>query len=493
MVLAAQSKYPAPVMLALTQTSTNREQLVKALDYFYQGGDSIKVKSIDFLVANMPLHASSTYYWADSAGRRLPFNELDYPNFDEAVSSFNRLKAKYGRIHPVAYSYRDIDSVKADMLIRNVELATDQYRRQGNTTWGDDFFEFVLPYRADVEPLENWRAQYAIRFDSTFNKEQGQEAQLKYLKVLENRLFQNEWGVESRTEPQPRLGAMQILFRQKGYCEDMADMATFIARSRGVAATVDNIPAWATASGNHFLDFIKKDDRTPAVHFDAVLDSLGREPSKVLRSTFSAQADALASWLDTASIPRGYLRLSTYRDVTQEYWPVDTLSAPLFTIQSKGKAFAPLKVAFMAVLNSGRWQPIWYGKIKGSRVYCNKMTKGVVYLPMYYINQSMVPAGWPFALGYHNRQVLRPDTLQTHSVTLAMEEKYLKYQTGKKYRLLFWNNRWQLLGEQTAPENCTRLTFDHVPSNALLLLIPEYSQGKERPFMILENGERVWW
>jgi hypothetical protein len=32
-----------------------------------------------------------------------------------------------------------------------------------------------------------------------------------------------------------------------------------------------------------------------------------------------------------------------------------------------------------------------------------------------------------------------------------------------------------------------------VPANALLLLIPEYSQRKERPFIMLDNGERVWW
>jgi hypothetical protein len=36
------------------------------------------------------------------------------------------------------------------------------------------------------------------------------------------------------------------------------------------------------------------------------------------------------------------------------------------------------------------------------------------------------------------------------------------------------------------------MTFVNVPDNALLLLVPQYSKRKERPFIITENGSRNW-
>lgn len=38
----------------------------------------------------------------------------------------------------------------------------------------------------------------------------------------------------------------------------------------------------------------------------------------------------------------------------------------------------------------------------------------------------------------------------------------------------------------------TELVFENIPSDALLLLLPEYTQGKERPFIFTETGERQW-
>jgi hypothetical protein len=394
---------------------------------------------------------------------------------------------KTGVIHPVAYGYRDIDSVKAGMLIENVNLATEAYRqRKGAASIPEsDFLEYILPYRASNEAIQPWRKAYAAKYSSSFDPAQPQDAQLLQARRVISEQFRNLYG-EPKNEPLPRLNAMQILLRKKGYCEDIADMAVFIARSRGIAATVDNIPAWATASGNHFLNFMKLDNT--GVHFDAVLDSLGREPAKVLRTTYSAQQDAIANWLDSAHIPQGFMRIKNYKDVTSEYWPVDDITCPLFANSDK-----KTPVVYACVYNSASWQPIWYGRKKESSATFKNMSKGVVYLPVSYENGKFKPVGWPYALGYKNRSILKPDTIHTHSITLPEQEKYLKYRPGKKYRLFYWNDQWRAIGEQTAPDGCTQLVFTKVPANALLIMIPEYSQKKERPFMIIDSGERVWW
>jgi hypothetical protein len=61
------------------------------------------------------------------------------------------------------------------------------------------------------------------------------------------------------------------------------------------------------------------------------------------------------------------------------------------------------------------------------------------------------------------------------------------------YKLFYWDNKWNLIGVQKAADGTHELQFDKVPRNALLLLVPEYTQRKERPFTITDSGERLWW
>jgi hypothetical protein len=484
------AQYPPGVQTALKMAGANKAQLIKALDHFYKSGDSVKIRSINFLITYMPLHSSQSYYWANGTGNRIPFNELNYSTFNEAAEAINGLKKKYNGLHPVAYSYRDLDSINADYLIENIELACEKWRSRGASSGENqaftDFLEYTLPYRASIEPLQRWRATYSSRFNDVFDNKLPADSQVYQMKQAVNKNIKCTWGIEGKNEPLPRLGALQILFRGKGLCEDLADLAVFVARSQGIPAAVDNIPYWGTTSGNHFLNFLKI---TPDYsHFDAVLDSLEREPSKVLRTTYSPQKDAIANWLDTSLIPPGFMRIRNFKDVTQEYWPTDTITCALFNNNGIEK-----KVAYLAVFNGFSWQPAWYGKINNRKATFHKMSKGVVYLPMYYANNHLAPAGWPYALGYNNKLVLQPDTLHTRSITLREQERYLRYRPGKRYRLFYWNNTWKLLEEKKAAEGAVQLTFDKVPANCLLLMIPEYSQGKERPFIIGANGERVWW
>ena len=330
------AQYPSDVMNALSKTSTNKAELLKALAYFYKTGDKLKIKSINFLIANMPIHSSYNYYWADNSGHRAEFNELSYSSFNDAVLAFNRLKATHPQLHPVVNMYRDIDSIKGSYLIENIEQAINAWKtRNGRLPTIEDgtmetFLEYELPYRVSIEPLENWRKVYAAKYKRIFNN--SAIADSLQLRHIINSSFKNIWSLEEKTEPLPRLGALQIQLRGKGYCEDIADMAVFVARSQGIAASVDNVPLWATTAGNHFSNFIFFDKKH--TKFDAVLDSLGREPGKVLRTTYSPQPDAVAAWMDTTKIPTGFLRIKNYKDVTRQYWPAANITCKLFVSQS---------------------------------------------------------------------------------------------------------------------------------------------------------------
>jgi len=120
------------------------------------------------------------------------------------------------------------------------------------------------------------------------------------------------------------------------------------------------------------------------------------------------------------------------------------------------------------------------------------MSKGVVYLPAYYKDKKLMPAGYPLAEGYHHEMSLAPDLNKRISIVLKQESGYLTFKPGKRYKLYYWDNRWQFISQQVANLSTSELLFSNVPKNSLLLLLPEYSQKKERPFMITDDGKRNW-
>lgn len=414
--LFAQLNYSDAVQAALNQT-TNGPELEKALQYFYKKGNDIEIKSINFLIENMPIHSSSNYYWADENSHKIEYNELSYRTFKEAIQAFEVLKKKFGRLHPVAFTYKDIDSITSDLLIENILLALKRNGENAkNMRDEEEFLEYVLPYRASIEPLQNWRKTYSEKFSKLINAQDPLDSQILSIGKNIKGWFTNSYKIENRGEPLPRLGALQLLTRQKGACEDIAGLAAFIARSQGYAAAVDFVPAWATASGVHFLNYINISPKVKH-HYDAadgyLLDTLAREPAKVLRTTYSIQHKTIAYQLhnDTSLIPDNFMRLENYKDVTEEYWQTSDVTTHLF----KPRSIVP-QVAYLNVWNSAKWKPVWFAMLQntGGAIFSN-MCKGVVYLPSYYINGKMIPASWPIINGYNYVKILRPDTLnKTH-------------------------------------------------------------------------------
>jgi hypothetical protein len=278
----------------------------------------------------------------------------------------------------------------------------------------------------------------------------------------------------------------------------VADLGVFTLRSIGIPATIDYVPAWATSSGNHTLNAAFSPGGKP-LHYDLLYSSDSvydfiREPAKVIRTVYSKQQNTLPYFEDINNIPPGFMRLTNYKDVTAEYWPVADVECKLFP--KKTASNTPLVgrgIAYAATLSYAKWEPSWWGKVSGSSVVFSNMCKGAVFLPMYYINNKLVPAGYPVASGYKYSKTLIPDTVNKKTITIPEQDKYLRYRPGKKYKLYYWNNNWKLIAEKTTGEKTTELIFDNVPANALYILVPEYSQHKDRPFSLNEKGEREWW
>jgi hypothetical protein len=160
-----QAQYPAAVETNLKKAGTNRPELEKALLYCNKTGDSLKIKAMQFLIANIDIHSSSDYYWEDAANKKIDYHELDYPDFEQAKAAFETIKQQNPGLKSKPVIYKDIETIKGDYLIQNLENAFKAWRSSAiKTTSFDDFCEYILPYRVSIEPVQDWRIVYANKF-----------------------------------------------------------------------------------------------------------------------------------------------------------------------------------------------------------------------------------------------------------------------------------------------------------------------------------------
>lgn len=486
------AQYPVAVESVLKKAGANRPELEKALVYSAKTGDSLKLKAMNFLIANMDIHSSYSYYWEDATSKKIDYNELDYPDFLQSKVALDLIKEKNTGLKAKPIIYKDIETIKGDYLIQNLENAFTAWQTSIiKTTSFTDFCEYILPYRVSVEPIQDWRTAYADKFKWIKEKTQSKSfKQVLYnLKDDYDIWFTNNWK-ESRTEPLPRLGSMQLLFRKQGSCSDLASMSVFTMRSQGIAAAVNVIPYWATSTEGHYTNTFFDENRE-ALNCDygtrEFRNNLPREPAKVIRLTYSKNPETLASLENSNNIPKGFLKQQNYIDVTPEYW--DTIDVKCSLYPNKN----PSKIVYATTFNGLSWRPFWWGKVENNETVFTSLCKGTVIVPQYYVDEKLIPAGDPVVIaGEAENKVLTPDLTQTRGIIIAEKEKYLKFKLGVTYKLFYWNNGWKIIGNQIVNNPITEMKFEKVPKNALLLFLASDSRGLERPFIINDNNERTW-
>ena len=116
---------------ALQQAGDNRSELEKVLAHFKDDPDSLKYRAAKFLIENMPYHY--TY-----EGKAIEAYDSIYLQMaDEPLPERNKFFKE--RTDSIRFSDKrfavDVQTVKADYLIRAIDEACDTWRR---TQWQDD-------------------------------------------------------------------------------------------------------------------------------------------------------------------------------------------------------------------------------------------------------------------------------------------------------------------------------------------------------------------
>ncbi|MDR2510949.1 MAG: transglutaminase-like domain-containing protein [Bacteroidales bacterium] len=456
----------------------------QAKKHYSQPKDSLKQQAVEFIEKNINEHYSIFVRYQNSAGKKVHFNELTYANFNESQQALKK-------INLIAKEEKksDISQLAYTDLIEIIERGFAVWGKSWNKNLSfDDFCNYLLPYKVENEPFENWYSKFEQKF-SHLQKGKNPQEIVNIVNTDLQKWFFSSWSFEKR-ELSYSLSPSQLLFRKQGYCLDWCHLSAYVMRLNGVAVCVDFTPAWATSSYDHaWCAYI--DENNKFKPFEGVKGKsndfvIFREPSKVFRVAYAKQAKALASILPQNEIPTKHLKRKNIIDVTDSYWRTTDVNCSLTNVSKN-------KVAYVSVFNALKWKIVGWGKVTNNKAFFDRLPVGVVFLPQNYENGKTNIAGVPFLIRADKSVTqLKPNYNKKIKVTIAEAAKYLYYRTGKKYTFYYWDKGWKSIGTKTATEDKV-LTFENVPSNTIYILIPEYSEKKERIFTINENGEIERW
>lgn len=455
-----------------------------AKNHFIKNNETLKVKAVEFLENNIDEHFTYTYYYVDSIGNKIDFSEFDFPSYNESRKALKALNLK-----PIAYKIPDNRQISENQIIEIVERGFEAWSKPWNKNLSfDDFCDYLLPYRVQNEPIEDWHSVFKENF-SFLKKNRTSEIVNSVNSYLKTSFF-SSFSFTDITESAFCQSPSQMLFRKQGNCQDLCNLSVYVMRMLGLPVSIDFTPAWATSSYNHFwCSYINENgEHRPFEGVTGMANDfvIFREPSKVFRMTYRTQPNMLADKIPADEIPTNFLRARNIIDVTSDYWRTSNLQCKITKTPKNS-------ISYISVFNGLRWVPVDWAEVKDSKAYFKDLSVGVVYMPVNFENKKIQPSGNPVLIyPDKNTKELIPNYKDKITVKVTEAPKYLIYKTGKKYTFFYWDKKWINAGTQTANEDKV-LSFENVPSNTLYLLISEYSQKKERVFTVKADGTLERW
>ena len=428
---------------------------------------------------------------------------MDYRNYNDLLNNWDSLETVHGRLEFKKDTLiRDIEIIDAKFLRNNIDLAFHAW----SMPWAqhlnfDQFCEYLLPYRATNEPLENWRA-YALENYSWLRDSMENSIDPVRACNLINNEIRSWFRFDERFYEHPTDQSLsEIVSGKLGRCEDMTNLAIMLMRAWGVAVMSDFTPYWANTGNNHAWNAILDNKGNTTIFMGGEANpgeyELSNIFAKVYRKSFAPQANSLIEQKNDWEEAPKYLNSPTIIDVTHEYTKTKDVKLSLLKNQPDSTEYA-----YLCVFNSGHWRPISWAKTgENNQVIFENMGTGILYLPAYYKNGTVIPAHTSMILDAEGNVHHLNASKKVYTATLNRTTKRTSGQTtdnigesnlnnNDDYELFYWMDGWLSLGKQF-PQN-GQLEYDNLPSGALYWLVGENGRKEERIFTI-ENENVNWW
>jgi hypothetical protein len=487
--------WPKDVEAALVEAGTNRPELERVLCHYRDGTDPQKFEAACFLIRNMAGHAYARAELCDAHGRVVPFDALCYPNLGAASLALKALEKTHG---PLDFKSRrvdrDLQTLSADYLIEDIDLAFRGWREK---PWARGmsfrtFCEYVLPYRANKEPVERWRR--ACEIDTrTIVAEMKDPADPREAAAIIQKHTKYRMGFNDLYYLHPTdQGFREMSDKPVGRCGDMSNMQVYVYRANCIAVAGDYTPYWANRDNNHGWEVVlDKDGRGSAGLFNRA--------AKVYRKMFSHNPANLVFQVPNSEPLPPWLGLRSYLDVTDQYLPTSDV-----TVSVEYPPPGPARVAYICVFNAGEWRPIHWAWVRDGHATFTNMGPDIAYLVGFYHDRKVVPAAAPFILDDHGKVTrLGADPGQAERIRLSAVKPAIKdddlkkelpgkaVETGKRYELFLWDRGWKPLARQaTAQPNGGLL--QKLPAGGLFWLVSDDDRETARIFTVEHGRQRFW-
>ncbi|MAW61894.1 MAG: hypothetical protein CMJ94_13840 [Planctomycetes bacterium] len=390
----ASASRPTGLDRVLIAARANRLELEAALNHFDPAQRPLEHAAMEWLLIHLDRHGHAQMGWFDEAGRQVEIPLEAFESETQRAAIWAELERERGRLRPgVVRLDGDLLSLREEELVQQVEFAVRAWRERPWTAGLDfeTFCEAVLPHRVGDEALDDWRR---VLFETFV----GLEDRLDHPRDPVEAAAWIRRSVQSWVQLEPAYSyhltdqsLSEMLSSKRGRVEDLAHLELMALRANAIPAVLDYTPAWAARRGNFAWTRLM-------IPGQATVAPEGRL-AKVYRRTFAAQAEAWASRVPGDEPMPAWLADARMRDVTSTYTETQSIGVALRPHTRRSV------LAFACVFDGQNWTPVAAGQVsdEGSYVRFEDLGVGVAYLPAWYSEEGMTPAGPPFVLQSQGR------------------------------------------------------------------------------------------
>ncbi len=355
---------------ALEKAKSNRSELLKVLEHYKN--DSLKRKAAEFLIENMPGHIAFHYHDIDS---------IEDLKKEWITNGFvkNEDLEKMEREWLKPEIRRDIECITADFLISNIDDAFQAWRER---PWGknipfDVFCEYILPYKVNNEPLEEWRKMYKQRYsfllDSVYTGTDVIEATKTICEYLKKEDFHHT-HIFNTTSAGPGFA----LNYRIGKCMDELELTIYVMRALGIPVTIDYYPFSPESLNNHSWCVVRDTTQENASFYYSeyfpkrgIREGEFRKMCKMFRRTYAKQPDGRFQ-----------------KDISNEYFK-DTLTIHVSNAETKSDLY-------LGVFNRDTFYPLAKSIVKGNNASFGYVEANCIYIILSKEGKDFIPFTNPF-------------------------------------------------------------------------------------------------
>ncbi len=412
---------------SLRLSGNNRAELEKVLAHYRQhAADSLKLKAAVLLISNIEPKVSYSGQWLtqfDSV-----FDKTSALSEDQLSQLKNTTLSRIGSVQEASLSTKlDLQQLKASYLIENIDLAFDAWQQAPwhKSVSFQHFCNFILPYKNFSEYPESWRASLRQYYAHLLGNTKRDSAMIKICCQLNDELRIKFRYTDHLNDYPGRISINNLLKGQRGNCSDMANFAAYASRSLGLPVAIDYTPQWGNYHDGHVWNALIENDRQS--HFFMGTEGniveyapfFQRNESKIAKayrklllvndSSFIRKAERLG----IKSVPYN-LQASRILDVTELYTTTSTV-----TLSVDAPDNTPV---YLSLFKNGNWQAIEGSFAQRKKVVFPKMGVNIVYMPMFYEDETYKIAGDPFVLTLDKK--IQPIRIQDQKQVITLYRKY---------------------------------------------------------------------